>query len=510
MPSVPLAVSSQSRKKLRSFQYVGEEDEIKVVLSDDLSSTSVKPHALAPDQYTETVETIFPQTPAVKIPIQDLIGNTEDAFNCSPPITTPKDHVLWQNNTDSSERSESAITTEKNRKRTHSSSPASSQVAAGRDALNLESVRRSLRTPNNDPTQDLWNRYTTANMAKKGDGEPTLPTLPHLLPSSPQTPGTTSRDGGLRRTVSCGVEWPTSRPKRQRMDVSDLHSRTKDIFAASKKDILAHEVPRNSRVGLLVEKIQESLTRKVVTDEGPSSSSPLPDRHSQVALSPTRPQSRGVQQPHENSQGLNVDGVSPWPRPAPQDESSEFGDDGLDIEFFESVELSLTQSHAPGKGVTLTTNPIALDENGRALGAAQKPSSPRKDLWQPLGSHRTRQALSPVTMNGQNLIRRSHDPPTDRVQQTFDDEFDDEDDDEAFTAELQHLAEKYDSQDAPFQHLAPRPSQPHTSHSTSQRRLGTIDEFGDVFDDDDDDYLWQNGPDERGSARSGSTCNVRD
>ena len=73
---------------------------------------------------------------------------------------------------------------------------------------------------------------------------------------------------------------------------------TKDIFAASRKDILARHVPANSRVSLLVEKIQESLSKQSRAADEPSSSSPLPGKHSQMLpsqASPTKSPSKARQ-----------------------------------------------------------------------------------------------------------------------------------------------------------------------------------------------------------------------
>lgn len=421
----------------------------------------------------------FPSTPAARIALEDLIANTEDAFNCPPPAATPGDHVHWHNGPTSSDVS--ASLTQKSRKRARSSSPASSQLersAHFEEQTDLSDEARPpkiLRTPNNDPTQELWNRYMNANGSRNVNLEPP-PSFAHLPPSSPMTPSTTSKDSGLRRTVSCGVEWPTSKPKRRRTDLIDSHNRTKNIFAASRREILAREASKSSRVSLLVEKIQESLARQAHAEDEPSSSSPLPEKHSQMPpsqVSPTRSPSRlKVASQHKDQP----------PAASRKDEREdmldEFDDDGLDMMFFEQVEKGLSQVSVS------RPNPIS---------AAQSDTL-------------------------QQVVPQSKEPPC-RGQASFDEnavnyesaldvmEFDvfDEDDD-TFTTELENLAAKVDSQGPDVLSKAPAPPM------EALRPLSAIEELDGVFDDggDDDDLLLQIAEDvDHGRPGIGSTSQVR-
>lgn len=465
MPSAPLGVSSQSRKRLKTAASgrKSQEDDENKENQDTENAPSLSEGELLPPHP--------PHTPAVRIPIEDLIANTEDAFNCAPPVATPGDHVRWQSHPDSSNASLGAGATQRSRKRAHSSSPVSSQqLSAQKDALNLDTLNKSLRTPNNDPTQDLWNRYTTANGHRPNANEPTLPAYSHLLPSSPQTPSTSSKDSGLRRTHSCGVEWPTSKSKRRRID--EQHSRTKELFAASRKDILRRDLSNNTRVGLLLERIQESLAKKVDSPESPSSSSPLPDRRSQALVSPTRPPGR-IQGASRASQKS-----SPLKKSTPRDASfsSDFSDDVLDIEALECIEQVLAQTQAA---------------NGAAATAAIRVGAvPAKNAASQ--SHTT---LRPFQNDGADASSQPHPPKNDKQadkpapRAALDsDEFDDDDDDEDFMNEMMDIAARYDSQPqaAETNQLAAVP--PTSQARTQSKHLETLDEFEDAFDDDDE--LW--------------------
>lgn len=343
----------------------------------------------------------------------------------------------------------------------------------------MDTLNKSLRTPNNDPTQDLWNRYTTANALKNGQKEPTLPAYAHLLPSSPQTPSTASKDSGLRRTHSCGVEWPTSKAKRRRLEANELQSRTKELFAASRKEILRHDLPNNTRVGLLLEKIQESLTKKADTDESPSSSSPLPDRRSQVFVSPTKqPQVKYRQElpvPREMVQ-VSQQPVSSNPKNKRDvSSSSEFSDDGLDIEAFEKIELQVAQA------TQMNRPESAVDLNEESLPRGRYTS----------GSHTEIEAPHQPSQPGkQTETDNSEKPAQPQVQvHAASLEFDEFDDDEELMNEMIDLAAKYDSQ--PKALVNNNPSAPKSSpkKSLTPKRLETLDEFEDAFDDDDE--LWE-------------------
>lgn len=115
MPSAPLAVSSQPTKKVKTSghdkQPAGEDEKENVAIFSDDNGAGWEN-----DEHGEVIsitDPAFPQTPAVRIPLEDLIGNTEDAFNCPQPLATPGDHVIWHDGPASSDPSVSAHGTQK-------------------------------------------------------------------------------------------------------------------------------------------------------------------------------------------------------------------------------------------------------------------------------------------------------------------------------------------------------------------------------------------------------------
>ena len=530
MPSAPLAISSQSRKKLKQFSFVGTNAETETDKENISSQPPLRdnqpdvPEAFSHSSQNEQVEpqNTCPQTPASKITLAALIGNTEDAFNCAHFDTTPEDHVSWQHGPRSSEPASSMHSTQRGKKRAMSSSPAScSQVeklthfSAQKEPLDLRNLERTLKTPQHDPATDLWARYSTAGLTKANGDNSALPIFALLMTSSPHTPNRTNcKDSGLQRSTSCGTEWPTSRKKRRKLDMVESHGQIRDIFESTKQDALLHKEPRHSRVELLVGRITNSMMRRqptIVT--GPSSSSPLPDRADVVMLPPASPSpKKRDQQEHSGPKSRFIDALdasdssqSNQNLVVDDGSSSEFGDPDIDLNFLETIELTTTQTkmgdkitngevrNAPAEA---TVSGNVCKETDQLLHEKQPPSPARKKV-----AHMSQQESTRLSI------------PT---LQESDDEFA-LDDDTAFATEMQDLAKRYDTQGSVPSVFAthPRVMQAQDFDSgidSNMQRTSKNDGFENDFDDDDDD-LWdeirKKGFSPRRAAGVGSTSQVR-
>ena len=529
MPSAPLAISSQSKKKLKQFSSIGTNAEI------ETNKENIYSHPLPQDNQPDAPETFShssqngqvkpqntcPQTPASKIPLAALIGNTEDAFNCAHFDTTPEDHVSWQHGPRSSEPASSMRSTQRGKKRARSSSPAScSQVeksthfSAQKEPLDLQNLEQSLKTPQHDPATDLWARYSTASLNKANGTNAALPTFVQLMTSSPQTPNTTNcKDSGLQRSISCGIEWPTSRKKRRKLDMVEAHGQMRDIFEFTKQEALLHKEPGHSRVELLVGRITDSMMRRqptIVT--GPSSSSPLPDRADVAMLPPASPSpEKMAQQEHSgpNSRpvhALDAPGASQSNQNIVVDDgsSSEFGDADIDLNFLETIELTTTETMM-GDEIThgdVRDGPAAATVSGNVC---KETDQLVHEKW----------PLSPARKNVAHISQQDSTRLSIPTLQESDDEFA-LDDDTAFATEMQDLAERYDTQDSVSSVFAtyPRAMQAQDSDSgidSNMQRTSTNDGFENDFDDDDDlwDEIGKEGFSPRRAAGVGSTSQVR-
>lgn len=441
MPSQPFGCGSQSEGKEKTLEPAPPKA---ITTEEKENAVSGRPAEELRDRDggMQDPRLLPPQTPG-RISLSDLVANPEDLLN-QLPSATPHEQVTWKHvpgllNSPSS----SVRTTQRGTKRSHSSSPASSQgrrskhFRADRDAMDMKIVSQSLQksparpSPNHDdPAAMLWSNY-----AEKRGNEPVLPPLP-LFELSPHTPSGGKKDAAFRRTASCGTEWPTSGPKRRKLIHQDPHSTTKQIFASKRKEMLKPQLSRQSKVSILLESVQQSLAARQREQDEPSSSSPLPERFEP-------PVSMAEQQAEDRH-------LSPSPRqslPAPlamrhgssplkgrQDKSSDYGDLDFDEDDLEDIENALTQGQQQMEAETVATAP--------------KFPAPRHADTMPascMGETRNRQVTPAQQDGGHVKVQPQQETSRQNDENEIVDEFDDIDDD-IFDDELQQLAEQVDSQ----------------------------------------------------------------
>jgi DNA replication ATP-dependent helicase Dna2 len=530
MPSAPIAVSSQSKQKLKQFQFAETSAETEADKENIDSNLPLLNNRGSPSEIvrhsSQTAESkqqsIFPRTPASKIPLAALISNTEDAFNGAHFDTTPEDHVSWQHGPRSSDPASSLRSTQQGKKRARSSSPASSSqiekshhFSAVIEPLDLQNLQQSLQTPQHDPTTDLWARYSMASLAKANGDNATLPLFAQFITSSPQTPDTTkNRDSVLQRSISCGIDWPTSKKKRRKLDTVEVYGRMRDIFESSKQDNLSHQEPGRSRVELLVGKIKESMLRKQSAfGREPSSSSPLPDRADVAILQPASPSPENRAQQGQSGPETRQVPAPNRPRENQSDldlitedgGSSEFGDADLDLNFLETIEMTAAQMML-GKDVANGDDqdiPVAV--HNTVTGGKRTDQIAREE-----------ELKSALEKDVTGVLQRAS--PRSKFagqHESDDDEFAIEDD-TAFATEMQDLADRYDTQETISSACTAGPQKPQVHHLDSaidnnMQRTSTNGGYENDFDDDDD--LWdeigkQSFPLQR-LADVGSTSQVR-
>ncbi|KAF7589324.1 Tripartite DNA replication factor [Aspergillus hancockii] len=381
-PSYP--ISSNSHSKLNAFRY-NSKDEMDIEQapskrspSKSPSKTSLKPaHAnkenqtswmngvVQPDQSEPSkeeppVDTTdptpakeCPQTPGNRIPLADLISNTEDAISRAPgPQFTPEDYVIWQHVPVSSNPDTMAQTpATQGRKRRHISSPASSPLAGNpkgsrKQSFDMQSVQGSLRTPQHDLATELWNNYV-GKLTANGSKDLPQPQFTNLLSSSPQTPAPvrTGRDpSGLRRSNSCLAEWPSSKAKRRRIDGANIGT-GRGIFSRSRSNVVDSRGINSSKINFLVEKIENSLQNVVKPPKVPPpapDSSPVPKRKGmQPSRSVSHTEGRHGSQSSSEPSRENKAEDTYSARQGKEQSSSEFGDDDFDEDFLELAEASI-------------------------------------------------------------------------------------------------------------------------------------------------------------------------
>ncbi|OJD12211.1 hypothetical protein AJ78_07152 [Emergomyces pasteurianus Ep9510] len=322
----------------------------------------------------------LPQTPAHRIPLADLISNTEEAFSKAPgKVITPEDYVFWKHeprSTDPRGASDSPIA--RGIKRHRSASPTSSplDVDSKTNTSSPQPFQKLLKTPQHDIAADLWSKYIGRGTGKSGGDAPN-PRLAHLISSSPQTPAAVraGKDSStLRRSNSCNVYWPTSNTKRRRADnEQQAVDRVRDIFAGSRSSLLGPGTSKSSKISLLVGKIQETLLKSPREEmSGPSSSTPLPERSNMAEFSGSPPipknetEHNPIDTPSRSSRRAMPNGaVDNDSMDAVQDMNamfSEFDDDDLDDEFLQFAGTADNQQKSIRTEVDAVSDSIQEDK----------------------------------------------------------------------------------------------------------------------------------------------------
>ena len=385
----PILASSQSRSKLRAFQFNGGKrtsdvghnlDEIEVEkenINNSNSEGKATASQLGPCAQTLSQRSVgnetreCPQTPVGRLALAELIASGDD-LNRQNLNLTPTERVLWDQSPHNFLSASSAVS-RKGKKRVHSSSPASSSqneasnhFSENKTALDLQTLQKCLRTPQADPANDLWSRYSVTN-ERQSPTENAGPPFAHLLnPSSPQTPAyhlRTKESGGLRRSASCTTAWPTSVTKRRKLEHNRNHEEADAAFAATGGNT-EHSTSKRSRVSLLVDRLHDELagSRRIGKKDAviPSSSSPLPEKggfcHVALITAPRSSQTdvydhTSTTTHDENDEEAQMSQQSPQ-RPGvsaglenadymDSDSSSDFGDDDLDLEMLKAVDVDV-------------------------------------------------------------------------------------------------------------------------------------------------------------------------
>ena len=502
----PIAASSHSMAKLKTFQFAEDKDKhsssggppgtmeankenVNVVEDPPMPSASQSKQRSQTSSQTSALQSRgeCPQTPVGRLPLAELIGNAEDAL-VHGESDTPYERVYWNLSPRSSDQANSLETpaVRRGKKRAHSSSPSSSSpneasnhFATTKPSFDLQTLQKSLKTPQADPAGDLWSRYSMHDNDKQTPTGPGALTAIDLMnSSSPETPAIhlLGRDGGgLRRTVSCGTQWPTSVAKRRKIHHTSSHEEGNSISTVAEKAGGGQSTTKMSRVSLLVDMVQERLAKPVnkVDVRGPSSSSPLPDIGSfgddrassllqrqqaqagEHELSPTEknpPRMRitpRLQSPEEQDQGHDD-----------RESSSDFGDDDIDFELLETVDATIASTTGTGREERgLNASELFMDdEGGGRRDFVQRTSPERHSQTVERGQH----VIGPVLISGkgdfnQGFPEQSLGQTTRRSslpQITGDvDEFDDDDSD-LFAADLEDVVAMYDNLQPQHDHQA--------------------------------------------------------
>lgn len=298
MENVVNHMSAESRSELKAHRFIdiqpAPDHSTSTVKEDDHKIREANVLCAAEEESVESglnrsqLAKPYPSTPSARLPLGEVDCNASHIHQPAILSTTPEEYIGWSTLLSPKGDGLLDFTGGKKLKRNRSSSPLRSSqgepghVCGVKPARQLGNAPNSLRTPRADPATDLWMKYTTDKANPNGDVKPRpLKSVSLLEQSSPRLHGedSTRKVGGLRRWASCGVEWPTSRAKRRKTKAGargerpNLLQKHANIQEMEKKETLT-----TSKLGFLVERMQETLARNMDADNAPapSSSSPFP------------------------------------------------------------------------------------------------------------------------------------------------------------------------------------------------------------------------------------------
>lgn len=475
MTGPPIMPSTQTRTKLRAFQLddslaldPDKENRLeRAPKTDETPKTSRVGTNVDSDSAFETPRLpqsrslAPPSTPGARLPLCDLVGNTDDTSrHTSLAVLSPEEQLYWRGS-----QPTNTPVPRKNRKRAHSSSP----VGPSQDESRLSARKAGLTTPHADPASELWTRYTskkTPTVAKKSVA------FAHLInESSPRSAAAAGSVSGLRRWASCGVEFPESTKKRRRthgvFQAEREEEDVEDLFAAApSSDSMMQGHTSATNLASIVQRMKQSITHS--QEHLSSSSSPLAeDGQGPVAFpdSPLKRHSPREAIDEEASDSLQAeaalleDDLVPEDQdfPRERDESQlaeERRETSASSDDFGEVDFDTDMADAANAG-TLDTE-ISIH--------------PHMASGIPAGSAPTFAAAAPATFADS------------------DDEFGIEDDDEVFAADLEQVASFFDTQplETPAQADAPVEFAPDVSAVPVIDLVNDdSDDFGDDIDADE-------------------------
>ncbi|MCJ1286282.1 Tripartite DNA replication factor [Xylographa opegraphella] len=479
MSARPITASSQSRTKLKAFEFTGNggapsDNELFGGSQEQENKSLGKPHkhkasqqqpqsSLDESQKTSNdVQTAFPATPVGRVPLAELIGNGEDTFD-QLPLLTPVERVLWNLSQSSMDIASNFATpfTKRGLKRARSSSPQSSprgeltglQSPSKKAPFNTQTLQKSLMSPQVDPAKDLWSRYSLHPKSNQTPSKPPALSPSNLLhTSSPQTPAPNVNRleySGLRRTMSCGMEWPTSATKRRKIhqSLSQIGDQTKDISRGGM--VRSYCDLKASRVNFLLGKINDGLIEnkgESTVTRRPSSSPPAlariqdaafpssPIEQSRVSVihissSDARTRLNTTEHTRLNKVRDDLEKFEPLKDETIGKASSDYGDDEFDEELLDEVDATIR-----------TTTPAdvivgnALDETNARPVECQAGTD---NLYGPPMVHETRETKLNISRqrgelnsDGPTLLDMARvEKPSEHESMSKQDEFDDEYDD---------------------------------------------------------------------------------
>lgn len=381
-PARPLEpVSEVTKNKRSAFNFcapaAGETKAGETSPNSDENSTEQNKH-----KSTLSADVSLPETdkgsatPVSRLAWHDLIGAPQQRDD-RQDAASPNERILWDTRQDQSYKASPMMPRKRGKKRARSSSPTSSPAAkpkANTPVVNVKKLAEALKSPHADPALELWDRFalsgSTTAVTPLGATNPALAQV--MVSSSPQPSkilGTVPAEGGLRRTISCGANFPKRR-KVDRVEPVELLKATVEESPSG--------ASKSSMVNALVRSVTGELNRsKAARVQHEALQSPTPKskrRHATppVSSSPTQPSSPS--KPISPLRATKNNGQGQRDTEPDNGSTSDYGDDDFDDDTLMELDASLTAppGEADDGDATLlpSSTPPPPDTGQKSHGAA--------------------------------------------------------------------------------------------------------------------------------------------
>ncbi|KAF2971717.1 hypothetical protein GQX73_g1795 [Xylaria multiplex] len=326
-------VADATKQKLNAFSFrppvqESESDEpVKREVADE-NETPVKHDAASLPCNLPSDPMRHLSTPVSRLAWRDLIGDND--VKGEDEEASPQDKIGW----DTKQKPKygvSPMPRKRGSKRARSSSPVSSPAAASKTmvpAVNVKKLSAALKSPHADPAIELWDRFSVSGSTATTPLGAINPALAQIMvSSSPQPPkyvGVGRGEGGLRRTISCGVNWP----KRRRVERAET---------SPSMSVTVEESPRGNSKSSMVNALLMSVT-------GELNRSKAVQTQIDVLKSPS-PQKRWYN-PTDRLSGSPKQHLSPSKSAIcrTEDTSSDYGDDDFDDDTLMSLDININSA----------------------------------------------------------------------------------------------------------------------------------------------------------------------
>lgn len=304
-------------------------------------------------------------TPAGRPTWQDLLGRAETP---KPDENhSPSERILWRSDLHAAKPVVlSPLLPRKARKRARSSSPVSSPASKSTTpAVDIKKLAQVLKTPRADPALELWDRFSLPATSATSPSGRTNPLLAQLMvSSSPRPPkegaaGRLASERPLRKSVSCGANWPKRR-KVERTDGDPAEASAGTLAPDSKSHMVSAlletvdgEIKKSKSAQPQVQQPQQLQQQR----QQQQPASPSPQLQSPQRKSPSRPQPGSSPLAQKSTRAgaragsfAGISGLGDKP-------SSDYGDDDFDDETLLELDASIhlaqeddpTQVASPGE-----------------------------------------------------------------------------------------------------------------------------------------------------------------